>query len=192
MIQINLLPVRVQKRKEGARQIASVYLLTIFLAMAIIGYLAITYDRAISRRQIQLSALQAQVNKYRVFQVELQHLEERKNLIDEKRAIIKRLKGDRDSVVRILALLSIKAPKGKIWFDNLTQAGNGVTLDGVAESNEAIVEFMRNLQSSPYIVAGSTNLVLSRQFEVRDMKLRKFQLAYHFHTYSELHKTSKK
>ena len=37
MIQINLLPVRVQKKKEGARQLASIYLLTICLAGAIIG-----------------------------------------------------------------------------------------------------------------------------------------------------------
>ena len=38
MIQINLLPVRVQKKKEGARQFASIYLLTIGLAVAIIGF----------------------------------------------------------------------------------------------------------------------------------------------------------
>ncbi|MGC8492572.1 MAG: PilN domain-containing protein [Syntrophobacteraceae bacterium] len=192
MIQINLLPVRVQKRKEGARQIASIYLLTIVLALTIIGYLSITYDHAISSRQQQLSALQTQVKKYQVFQVQLKELTERKNLIDQKRQVIERLRGDRDAVVRMLALLSIKVPNGKIWFDTLSQTGNGITLEGVAESNEAIVEFMRNLQSSPYIVAGSTNLVLSKQFAVNDMKLRKFQLAYQFHTYSELHKPAKK
>ena len=36
MIQINLLPVRVQKKKEGARQLASIYLLTVCLAVAVI------------------------------------------------------------------------------------------------------------------------------------------------------------
>lgn len=191
MIQINLLPVRVQKRQEGARKIASIYLLTIVLAMAIIGYLELTYSRAISSRQEKLYAIQTQVNKYRVFQVELQRLTQRKNLIDEKRKIIQRLNGNRDAVVRMLALLSIKAPQGKIWFDSLTQTGNAVTLDGVAENNEAIVQFMRNLQSSPYIETGSTNLIVSKQFEIRDMRLRKFQLACRFRTYSEIKKELK-
>lgn len=192
MIQINLLPVRVQKRKEGARQIASIYLLTVVLALAIIGYLDISYNRAISSRRDKLAAVQSEVKKYQIFQVQLNELTQRKGIIDKKRAIIKELKGDRDAVVRMLALLSIKVPAGKIWFDSLSEKGNTVTLDGVAESNEAIVKFMRNLQASPYIEFGSTNLVLSQQFEMSDMKLRRFKLAYRFHTYSETLKTKTK
>lgn len=113
MIQINLLPVRVQKRKEGARQIASIYLLTIVLALAVMGYLDISYNRAISVRQDKLSAVQSEVKKYQVYQVQLQHLSETNALINKKRGIIEELKGDRDAVVRMLALLSIKVPTGK-------------------------------------------------------------------------------
>ena len=188
MILINLLPVKVQKRKEGARQIASVYLLTMVLAMAIMGWLWLSYGREISSRQERLASIQSEVKKYQIFDVQLKRLTEAKNIIDKKREVIEQLKGDRDAVVRMLALLSIKVPEGKICFDTLTQNGNSVTLDGVAESNEAIVSFMRNLQASPYIETGSTNLVLSRQFEIMTMKLRRFQLAYRFHTYSEIHK----
>ncbi len=191
MIQINLLPVKIQKRSGGTTQIASLYLLSIALGMAVIGYLWFSYDNSISSRQAKLAVIQRQVKKYQVFQVELKRLQEAKNLIDTKRGIITKLQGDRDAVVRMLALLSIKVPEGKIWFDSLSQIGNAVTLEGIADSNEAIVEFMRNLQSSPYIEVGSTNLVVSRQLEVKDMKLRKFQLAYRFHTYSEIHKKSK-
>jgi type IV pilus assembly protein PilN len=186
MIQINLLPVRVQKRKEGARQIASVYLLTIVLAMAIIGFLWISYAQQIVSRQNELSALQQEVKKYAKFESALQELTKRKDLIARKLRIIKDLQGDRDSVVRMLALLSIQVPPEKMWFDKLAQAGSSVTLDGVAQSNEAIVEFMRNLESSPYIEKGSINLVLSRQFAVKEMKLREFQLSYRFYHYSEV------
>lgn len=191
MIQINLLPVKAQKRSAGTTQIASIYLLTIVLGMAVIGYLWYSSNNSISSRQAKLDEIQRQVKRYQVFQVELKRIQDAKNLIDRKRAIITKLQGDRDSVVRMLALLSIKVPEGKIWFDSLSQNGNAVTLEGIADSNEAIVEFMRNLQSSPYIEAGSTNLVVSRQLEVKDMKLRKFQLAYRFHTYSEIQKKSK-
>jgi len=191
MIQINLLPVRVQKRQEGARQIASIYLLTVALATAVIGYLWLSYDRGISARQNELSAVQQEVKKYAGFEVALQQLKHQKELVDRKRAIVKDLQSDRDAVARMLALLSIVVPPDKMWFDKLTQTGNSVTVDGVAQSNEAIVEFMRNLEVSPYIEKGSVNLVLSKQYVVKEMKLREFQLSYHFYPYSEVQKKSK-
>jgi len=191
MIQINLLPVRVQKRQEGARQIASIYLLTVALATAVIGYLWLSYDRGISARQNELSAVQQEVKKYAGFEVALQQLKHQKELVDRKRAIVKDLQSDRDAVARMLALLSIVVPPDKMWLDKLTQTGNSVTVDGVAQSNEAIVEFMRNLEVSPYIEKGSVNLVLSKQYVVKEMKLREFQLSYHFYPYSEVQKKSK-
>jgi type IV pilus assembly protein PilN len=191
MIQINLLPVRVQKRQEGARQIASIYLLTVALATAVIGYLWFSYDREISARQNELSAVQQEVKKYAGFELALQQLKHQKELVDRKRTIVKDLQSDRDSVARMLALLSIVVPPDKMWFDKLTQTGNSVTVDGVAQSNEAIVEFMRNLEVSPYIEKGSVNLVLSKQYVVKEMKLREFQLSYHFYPYSEVQKKSK-
>ena len=126
-------------------------------------------------------ALQQEVSKYAKFELALQQLTKRKELVDRKRQIIKDLQNDRDAVVRMLALLSIQVPPEKMWFDKLAQTGNSVTLEGVAQSNEAIVEFMRNLESSPYIEKGSINLVQSRQFAVKEMKLREFQLTYRFY-----------
>ena len=191
MIQINLLPVRVKKRKEGARQFASIYLLTICLAVAIIGFLWKYYDDQIASRQSELSALKQEVSKYAKFELALQQLSKQKELVDKKRQIITNLQNDRDSVVRMLALLSIQVPPEKMWFDKLTQTGNLVTLDGVALSNETIVEFMRNLESSPYIEKGSINLVLSKQLALKDMKLREFQLSYRFYPFSEVQKKLK-
>ncbi|MGC9193916.1 MAG: PilN domain-containing protein [Syntrophobacteraceae bacterium] len=188
MILINLLPVRTKKREEGDRLIAAAYLLTVFLALAIIALVDFTYSRMIATREQELSAVQTQVKAYHVYQVKLDQLTNRKKTIDQKREVIKQLQSDRDAVVRMLGLLSIKIPVGKIWFNSLTQNGDTVSLDGVAESNEAIATFMRNLQDSPYVEAGSTNLVVSKQIQISDMKLRTFQLAYRFRTYSQTQK----
>ena len=192
MIQINLLPVRLKKRKEGARQFTSIYFLTVALAVVVIGFLWISMSNQIGSRQRELDAVQQEVNKYAKFEQVLQQLTQRKDLIDKKRHIIKDLQSDRDAVVRMLALLSIEAPPEKMWFDKLAmQAGNSVTIDGVAQSNEAIVEFMRNLESSPFIEKGSVNLVHSKQLAVKDMKLREFQLTYRYYLFSEVQKKSK-
>jgi type IV pilus assembly protein PilN len=185
MILINLLPVRTKKREDGDRLIAAAYLLTVFLALVIMSVVDIAYSRIIAAREHTLAAVQTQVKAYHVYQVKLDQLVEHKKMIDQKRRVIKQLQSDRDSVVRMLALLSIKIPVGKIWFNSLTQNGDTVSLDGVAESNEAIATFMRNLQASPYVETGSTNLVVSKQIKIEDMKLRTFKLAYRFRTYSQ-------
>jgi type IV pilus assembly protein PilN len=191
MIQINLLPVRMKKRKEGARQFASIYFLSIVLALAVIGYLWISSSNEIGSLQTRLDALKQEASKYAKFEVALKELTQRKQLVDTKRQIIKDLQNDRDAVVRMLAMLSIQVPPERMWFDKLTQTGNAVTLEGVAQSNEAIVEFMRNLESSPYVEKGSVNLVQSRQLSMQTMKLRDFQVTYRFYPYSEVQKKLK-
>jgi type IV pilus assembly protein PilN len=191
MIQINLLPVRLKKRKEGARQFASIYFLTVGLALAVIGFLWISSNNEIQSLQTRLNALKQEVSKYAKFEIALKELTQRKQLVDTKRQIIKDLQNDRDEVVRMLAMLSIQVPPERMWFDKMAQSGRSVTLDGVAQSNEAIVEFMRNLESSPYVEKGSINLVQSKQLSMQDMKLRDFQVTYRFYPYSEVQKKLK-
>ncbi|MEM5787579.1 MAG: PilN domain-containing protein [Syntrophobacteraceae bacterium] len=191
MIQINLLPIRVKKKQELARQFISAYLLTIGLVLAVSGYLWISSDREIESLTIKLDYLKKDVAKYAKFDAALAELTRRKALVDKKREIINNLQTDRDSVVRVLSLLAIQVPPDKIWFEKLTQTGNSMTVGGVALSNEAIVEFMRNLESSPYVEKGSINLVHSRQATMQDMKLREFQVSYRFHPFSEVQKKLK-
>jgi type IV pilus assembly protein PilN len=191
MIQINLLPIRTKKKQEYARQFTSVYFLSIGLMLAIVGYLWISSASEISRLDNRLKAVKVEVAKYAQFEAKLKEISSRKELVDKKRNIINDLQKDRDSVVRVLALLSIQVPPEKIWFDKLVQTGNSMTLEGVALSNEAIVEFMRNLEGSPYIEKGSVNLVQSRQTTMRDMKLREFQLSYRFYPFSVVQKKMK-
>ncbi|MHC1729631.1 MAG: PilN domain-containing protein [Syntrophobacteraceae bacterium] len=191
MIQINLLPVRGKKKKEEARHFVPLYLGSIVLTLAVIGYFWISNDREIQILNTRLTQLQQESSKYLRFEIALQQISKRKELVDKKRQIIRDLEMDRDAVVRMLALLSIQVPPEKVWFDKLAQVGNTVTLDGVAQSNEAIVEFMRNLESSPYIEKGSINLVQSKQVAMKEMKLREFQLTYRFFPYSEVQKKLK-
>jgi type IV pilus assembly protein PilN len=191
MIQINLLPVRVKKRKEHARQFVSVFFLSIFLLLAGVGYLWISKENEIEASNRKLAVVKDEVAKYAKFEAALQQLTKRKELVDKKRQIITELQRDRDAVVRVLALLAIQVPPEKMWFEKVSQTGNGMTVEGVALSNEAIVEFMRNLESSPYVEKGSINLVHSRQLTMKDMKLRDFRISYRYRPFSEVQKQLK-
>lgn len=191
MIQINLLPVKARKRRETAKQFFSLYLLSILLAFLVMGYMWYSKNNDIASFNNRLGQLQQEVNQYAKFEAMLQEMNKKKELIDKKRNVILDLQKDRDAIVRILALLSVQVPPEKLWFERLAQTGNSVTLDGVALSNEAIVEFMRSLESSPYIQKGSVNLTHSRQTTMSNKKLREFQVTYRFYPFSEVQKQMK-
>ncbi|ABK16237.1 PilN domain-containing protein [Syntrophobacter fumaroxidans] len=188
MIQINLLPVRAKKKRETARQFVSIYFLSIILMAIALGAAWFLKDREIQDKKAELSRLQQEVAKYAKFEEMLKDLTKKKELVDKKRTIIRDLQQDRDTIVRVLALLSVQLPPERMWFDRLSQVGTTITLDGTAMSNEALVEFMRNLESSPYIEKGSVNLIHSRQTVIAQKKLREFQLSYRFFPFSEVKK----
>jgi type IV pilus assembly protein PilN len=161
------------------------------MVLSVIGYLWISQNNEIERMDKQLSQVQQEVNKYAKYEAMLNEMQKQKQVIEKKSTVIQGLQRDRDAVARLLALLSIQVPQNRMWFQRLTQAANSVTLEGIAVSNEAIVEFMRNLELSPYIVKGSVNLTHSRQTLMSNMKLREFQIAYRFLTFSEVQKQVK-
>lgn len=191
MIQINLLPVRARKRRDDVKQFMYLYLISFLLTAAAIGYLWISQNNEIEATNRRVAHLKQEVAKYAHYEAMLKELTQKKDIVDKKLTIIRDLQKDRDTIVRIMALLSIQIPAEEMWFERFSQVANGITLDGVALSNEAIVEFMRNLESSPYIEKGSVNLTHSRQRVMDDMKLREFQITYRFFPFSEVQKILK-
>ncbi len=191
MIQINLLPVRVKRKQELARQFVSAYFLSIGLMLAIIALLWIKGANEINSLNVKLQGVKSEVSKYARYEQALKDLTEKKEMVDKKRVLIKDLKKDRDNAVRVLALLALQVPPEKMWFEKLNLKPGSMVLDGVAQSNEAIVEFMRNLEASPYGEKGSINLVQSRQVEKQSKKLREFQISYRFFPFSEVKKKIK-
>ena len=185
MIQVNLLPVRSKKKKENVRQLISIYLLCVVLALCVMGFLWSSQRSQLQALERRNSQLQQEVAQYAKYDALLKDLTKKKETIDKKIEIIRDLQRDRDTIPRMLALISVELPSDKMWFEKFSLSANGVTLEGVALSNEAIAEFMRNLDSSPYIEKGSVNLTHSRQVLMRDMKLREFQVTYRFFPFSK-------
>ena len=176
MIRINLLPVRAKIRKENVRQIISIYLLGVLLLAAVIGYLWVSRGLEISRLEARFKQVQAEVSGYAKYEKILKDLQAKKAIIEKKQQTILSLQQDRDNLVRVLALLSVEIPPERVWFEKLTLAGPAITLEGVALSDETIVEFMRNLESSPYVDKGTVNLVHTRLTNVSGIKLREFRM----------------
>jgi type IV pilus assembly protein PilN len=184
MIRINLLPVRAKIRKENVRQLISIYLLSVLVVVGVIAYVWLAQTYKISRLEGHLQRVKAEVASYAKFEQILKDLQAKKVTIEKKRETIIALQQDRDNLVRILAVMSVQIPAERVWFEKMSQAGPAITLDGVALSDETIVEFMRNLESSPYVDKGSVNLVHTKLTSISGMKLREFRMSCSISGYS--------
>jgi type IV pilus assembly protein PilN len=188
MIQINLLPRHSKKRKVTVRQISLGYLLCI--ATSIIMMLGIwMFQRSeIDELQGRLARVEEEVRQLAKYEALLMEVTKRKQIIDKKCQIITELQRDRDTMARLMAVISAEVPAEKIWLEKLVQSANSMTLNGVALSNESIAEFMRNIESSPYVIKGTVNLTHSRQTLISNLKLREFQITYQYVPFSQVQK----
>lgn len=188
MILINLLPAKARKRKVSVGHLWYAYLGTVaFVSLLLLGVGWYMADTAAEMRG-RLNRVREEVNQYARYEGLLQEMSKKKQTIDRKREIIRDLQRDRDTVVRMLALISAVLPAEKISLEKLSQAAGSMTLDGIAVSNESIAEFMRSLEGSPYVVKGTVNLTHSRQTLLNKVKLREFQITYRFVPFSEMQK----
>jgi type IV pilus assembly protein PilN len=192
MIQINLLPVRAKKKRVSVKQVFYVYVASVVATIILIAGIWIFQEMQVGDLDDRLAQVKKEVEKYAKFDALLQETSKKVQIINKKREIIRELQRDRDTVVRLMALISAEIPPEKIWLEKLAQSSNSLTLDGVALSNESIAEFMRNLESSPYVMKGTVNLTHSRQTVLSNMKLREFQLTCQFVPFSQVQRSTNK
>ncbi len=191
MIQINLMPQRAKKGKITVRQVSLAYIASIVIVIMLMAGIWVYQWTQIRDLQKRLAQVEEEVRQYAKYDVMLKDIIKKKQIIDKKREIIKGLQQDRDTIVRLMALISAEVPEDKIWLEKLVQSGTSMTLDGIALSNESIAEFMRNLDSSPYIVKGTVSLTHSRRTSISNMALREFQISYQYVSFSQVQKTRK-
>ncbi len=186
MIRINLLPAKVRKTRDTTRQFIAAYGLSIVIAVGGIVYVWNSMKNEKERLERRIVQLDRETQQYAKYDRMLKDLTSQKEVIEKKTAVIQTLQRDRDTIVRVLASLSVELPVDKIWFERLTQEGSTIMLDGTALSNESIVEFMRNLESSPIVEKGSIHLTHSRRITVRNVNLREFRISYRFFSFSQM------
>lgn len=191
MIQINLLPARVRKRRDNVNQYIYAFGFTVAAALLIMACLWYYQNTQISVLNSRLAQVQSEVSKFAKFDQMLKDLKQKLALVEKKKNVILSLQGDRDTIVRMMALISVLIPPEEMWFERFNQSARTLTLEGVALNNEVLAEFLRNLESSPYIEKGSVNLTHSRQKVISNQKLREFQVTCRFFPFSEMQKRAK-
>lgn len=150
MMRINLLPHRQIKRAERQRQFGLMALFTAVLASAIV-FAGWTYLG--SKKQAQLdrnTRLEQAIAQLDIEIADISALKDQINNVLERKQIVETLQTNRSQAVVVLDELARQLPEG-LYLKEIKQAGNVITLKGVADTNARVATLVRNLEVSNWL-----------------------------------------
>ncbi len=180
MILINLLPHREIARKRR-KELFNISLgLSVFIGGLLAGLVFLWLQSQISMQQEQNQLLKTEIKKFDLQIKEIAGLEGEIAALLARQQAVENLQADRNMPVYLLTELVKQLPDG-VYLSSLRQEGQNVALQGVAQSNERVSEFLRNLgNNSPWftrpelveIVAGTANLTTRDVRRVANFQIR--------------------
>jgi type IV pilus assembly protein PilN len=143
VILINLLPHRQERRQRrkiaffaGLGAAAVVGLIIIALWYFVLQHLISNQQQRNQFLSAEITRLEAQIKDIATLKAEIEALKARQKAVED-------LQTDRNVPVRLLNELVKQTPEG-VYLTAIKQTGNVVAVNGVAQTNERVSEFLRN------------------------------------------------
>lgn len=149
MVRINLLPVRVSKKKEAGKQ-----QLVLFALVLVAGTIAngsyhqhragalAAVERDLKKTKDDIAALDKVIQ-------DVDKIKAEQAMLEKKMATLDALRKGRTGPVRMLSELAENMPR-RLWLKKMEEKGGKVVFTGSAGSIEDVSEFIRKLQESKY------------------------------------------
>lgn len=150
MILINLLPHREEARKRREQDFQVRLLLAVIAGLVLGGLVWKYYDYQINVQEEVNQYIEAENKKLDEKIQEVKDVEAEIAALRERQQAVEGLQQERNTPVKLFNELAAKMPDG-MYFTSLKQTGAAVNLEGVAQSNERVSEFLRNLRDSPLL-----------------------------------------
>ncbi len=150
MARINLLPWRAERRKQRQRDFYAM------LGGAAVGGLLLSlliwfyYDRQVSGQGDRNTFLQAEIDKVKEQNKEIERLDRQKERLLARKTVIEELQAKRSQMVHLFDALVRTIPDGVV-LTAVKQEGDILTLEGRTQSNARVSAYMRNLESSGWM-----------------------------------------
>ncbi|KQW25575.1 PilN domain-containing protein [Acidovorax sp. 22279] len=183
MILINLLPHREEARKRRKEAFQATMFASLLLGLAIAGAIYWWFQIMITDQQNKNAFLQQEIKVLEGQIKEIASIEDEIASLRARQKAVEDLQSDRNLPVHLLTELVKQLPDG-VYVTAIRQAGQTITMQGMAQSNERVSELLRNLASNtPWLakpelveITASTVALTSRdQRRVSSFNLR-FQL----------------
>ncbi|MBK6401531.1 MAG: PilN domain-containing protein [Rhodocyclaceae bacterium] len=177
MIRVNLLPHREQKRKARREQFYALSGLMLVLGGLVwfLGYTVL--NGYISAQESKNAFLKKEITLLDKQIDEIKKLKEQTEALLSRKQIIESLQANRTETVHLFNELARQVPSG-VYLKSVKQAGQKITLNGLAQSNAKVSTLMRNLDDSP--VLEKPDLVEIKAVTVDKRRLSDFTLRIQF------------
>jgi len=173
MLEINLLPVREEKRKADLRQFGLLLAGTFAGSIVLAGMAHTKLIADVAGTRSSLADLQREIDKFKPQLEQVERYRATKQAIEAKLAVIERLERSRSGPVHMLEELSLHAPE-RLWLTNLEAEQGQMSVKGMSLDNELVALFMTSLGSSRYFE--NVELKETEAKEVDGLRLNAFQV----------------
>ena len=150
IVRINLLDWRAARREAKRRRFLTVLVAAALASVVLVGVVPMLYyDHLIDGQRERNDFLEARIATADAQLTEIRELEQTRDALITRMRIIEQLQQSRSAIVHYFDELVATLPDG-VYLTALSQQGDTTTLNGVAESNARVSDYMVNLDDSDW------------------------------------------
>jgi type IV pilus assembly protein PilN len=150
MAHINLLPWRAERRKQREREFYMQLAAAFVAALGVLLLWGFWMGQRIDNQNDRNTYLQTEIKDLDVRIAKIKDLEQVREHLLARKQIIEQLQADRSQMVHLFDEL-VKTIPSSARLSGLKQNGQALSLDGVAQSNASVAEYMRNIEASQWM-----------------------------------------
>ncbi len=174
MITINLLPVKQIQRRLHARNQVFIFAGFVVGLVVVLALAGLLLSHKITKLKDTTAALEAERDSYQSTLNEIEKLKKDKAALENKLAVIAKLKKGSQLTVRILDEIANLTPANKLWLTSLSQADGQMQFSGIALDNANIANYMELLDDSYFFA--NPELQGSSLYMMGGQRLKSFSL----------------
>jgi type IV pilus assembly protein PilN len=166
MAHINLLPWREELRKQKQREFGIMAGSAVVVAGLIVLLSHLHVDGMINNQNERNAFLQNEITVLNKRIGRIQELEAMKQDLLARMNVIQELQSSRPESVHLLDELVRTLPDG-VYLNRFVQRDRGLTMEGAAQSNARVSDYMRNIDSSEWFTAPRLSLIKTTEVDRR-------------------------
>jgi len=167
MVRINLLPVRVSKKKEAGKQQLVLFALVLVAGIIANGFFHQHRARALAAVERDLKRTKDDIAALDKVIQDVDKIKAEQAMLEKKMETLEALRKGRTGPVRMLSELAENMPR-RLWLKKMEEKSGKVVFVGSAASIEDVSEFIRKLRESKYFA----NVELKKIVEGKQPELR--------------------
>jgi type IV pilus assembly protein PilN len=150
MAKINLLPWRAERRREREREFYMMLGAAAFAAVAAVFLWWYWMGMRLNDQDNRNTYLKSEIKQLDTQLAEIKELDKTKSKLLARKQIIEQLQASRSQMVHLFDEL-VRTIPDSVRLGSLKQLGDTLTLQGVAQSNASVANYMRNLDNSKWL-----------------------------------------